>query len=308
MPAKLQRNHSHNTNLKTISFKYVWVHCLSQAYEENGMPEPRTDQQHHLLWDTLPTLSTFVSKGPMCKLMRWFSFNDCAKEYHGGDSDAATLKGQLWATKMVLEHHFNTTSEQDDAPKPMLPTKDEEPKEELRKLKAQTGAMKLAPQLITDANMWVLDLIMAVSDASWYAYGDKAKNVKSVEHSVTDAISEQQGQWQSELVGLVAGCLNGAHNRKYFTKLGLLDCNYDQAVLKTSKLVNIVLLIIHHRARSGSSLASLFPHRTLTPKPATSSANTQSQTKCNTKSTHNALGMRLWLHQTLWKPKQPWTS
>jgi len=129
-----------------------------------------------------------------------------------------------------------------------------------------------------------------------------------VEHSVADAISEQQGQWQSELVGLVSGCLNGAHNRKYFTKLGLLDCNYDQAVLKTSKLVNIVLLIIHHRARSGSSLASLFPHRTLTPKPATSSANTQSQTKCNTKSTHNALGMRLWLHQTLWKPKQPWTS
>lgn len=201
--------------------------------------------------------------------MRWFSFNDCAKEYHGGSTDAGEYKGQLWATKMILEHHFNTTSDKDDeAPKPELPTNGDEPKEELRKLKAQTGAMKLAPKLITDDNIWILDLIMAVSDGSWWAYGNKAKHVKAVEHAVKDAISEQQGNWQSELVGLVAGCLNGAQNRKYFHKLGLLDCNYEEAVRKTGKLVDIVLLIIHHRARSGSSLTSLVPHRSFFPKPA----------------------------------------
>ena len=200
--------------------------------------------------------------------MRWFSFNDCAKEYHGTTAEG-DYKGQLWALRMVLEHHFHTAvdEELDAAPKPVLPTHDDAPKEELRKLKAQMGALKLTPKLITDDNLWVLDLIMAVSDAGWHAYGDTAKNTKSVDHAIPEAIAMKQGRWQAEVVELVAGCLNGASNRKCFHKLGLLDCTDDAAVEKTDNLVDLVLLIIHHRARSGATLTSLIPHRCMHNKP-----------------------------------------
>lgn len=214
------------------------------------------------LWEALPQMPSFVNKGPLCKLMRWFSFNDCAKSYHGISETSGGYTGQLWALKMVLEHHFNTSTDEDDGPRPVLPSDQDDHKEELRKLRNQAGPMKLTPKLITDDNVWVLDLIMAVSDQSWFTYGGEATHQKaSVQYAVEYAMQQQEGLWQSELVALAKGCLNGANNRKVFHQLGLLDCNYQQAQSRTEKLVDVVLLIIHYRARSGASLTSLIPHR-----------------------------------------------
>jgi hypothetical protein len=229
------------------------------------MPEPRTLDEHQQLWDLLPTLPSFVSKGPLCKLMRWFSFNDSAKYYHSYSESCQDMNGQLWALKMILEHHFSMTPQDEDnqpAARVQLPTNENEPREELRKLKAQTGQLKLAPQLITPENLWVLDLVIEVSKPSWNAYGRKAAEVKSPNDAIAEALNDQEGHWQTELVSLVASCMNGANNRDSFKKLGLLDCTSVQdADFKTSRLVDIVLLIIHNRSRSGATLTSLFPHR-----------------------------------------------
>jgi hypothetical protein len=121
--------------------------------------------------------------------------------------------------------------------------------------------MKLAPMLITESNLWVLDLVMEVSGSSWFAYGTKAKTVKSPNDAIVDAMEEQKGQWQTELVDLVANCLNGANGRQSFTKLDMLNCNAEDADYRTARLVDVVLLIIHHRARSGATMTSLLPHR-----------------------------------------------
>ena len=195
--------------------------------------------------------------------MRWFSFNDSAKFYHSCVDSSTEMHGQLWALKMILEHHFSLTKDDEDEPaaKVELPTNENEPMEELRKLKAQTGQLRLAPMLITEDNLWVLDLVMEVSGSSWFAYGTKAKTVKSPNDAIVDAMKEQQGQWQTELVDLVANCLNGANGRQTFIKLDLLNCNAADADYKTTRLVDVVLLIIHHRARSGATMTSLFPHR-----------------------------------------------
>lgn len=225
------------------------------------MQEPRTEEEFYILWNILPEMPSFINKGPLCKLMRWFSFNEFAKYYHSCPETAADVTGQLWVTKMVLEHHFQIACDEEAEPKVVLPTHDAKTLEEIRKLKAQTGQLRLAPQLITAENLWVLDLIIEVSAPSWFAYGDKAKNVKSPSNAIEDAIHEKQGNWQAELVSLVANCLNGANGRKSFTKLELLNCNYEVAEQRTAKLVDVVLLIIHHRARSATSLTSLFPHR-----------------------------------------------
>ena len=231
--------------------------------QENGLPEPRTEQDNIQLYEMLKSMSSFTKKGPMCKLMRWFSFNESAKAYHGCTSESGEVTGQLWALKMVLEHHFEIAPDDGDAaPQPVLPVSEADPQEELRKLKAQTGALRLAPKLINEDNLWVLDLVMTVSEASWYTYGTKAKHCKSVEDAVQDAVEDQHGKWQDELKHLVAGCLNCSSDRKNFKLLGLLDCNYDQALHKTSMLLDMVLLIIHHRSRSMATQTSLMPHRT----------------------------------------------
>ena len=196
--------------------------------------------------------------------MRWFSFNESAKWYHGNSEDGQ-LNGQLWATKMILEHHFckpGANIDEPAEPTPQLPVAESDHKEELRKLRAQTGALKLAPTLITDSNVWVLDLIMAVSSASWNSYGDKAKNLRTVSDAVHDALNDQQGLWQSELVSLVARCLHGSENRKYFNQLGLLASDGSPELnTKIAKLVDIVLLIIHNRCRSMVTVQSLPPYR-----------------------------------------------
>ena len=87
--------------------------------------------------------------------MRWFSFNETAKWYHGNSEDGQ-LSGQLWATKMILEYHFKqqgANCDEQAEPTPQLPVSESDPKEELRKLRAQTGALRLTPTLITDSNV-----------------------------------------------------------------------------------------------------------------------------------------------------------
>lgn len=237
---------------------------LSQCNQENGMAEPRTDDDHMHLFSQIASLPSFQKKGPVCKLMRWFSFNETAKWYHGNSEDGQ-LSGQLWATKMILEYHFKqqgANCDEQAEPTPQLPVSESDPKEELRKLRAQTGALRLTPTLITDSNVWVLDLIMAVSSASWNSYGEKAKHLRSVDHAVEEALNEQQGLWQSELVSLVARCLNGSDNRKYFNQLGLLaSTGSPELTAKIDKLVDIVLLIIHNRCKSMVTVQDLPPFR-----------------------------------------------
>ena len=232
--------------------------------QENGLEEPRTEAQYLQVWDLLTQLPSFQKKGPLCKLMRWFSFNDAAKNYHGGISETGDINGQLWAIKMVMEYHLATApaDEQDDTPHVVLPTKGSDAKEELRKLKAQSGQLKLTPRIITEDNLWVLDLVMEVSEPSWNTHGFKAKQVRSVAHAIADALEDHKGAWQTELVELVARCLHGSNDRTCFHKLGLLSCSGAEAVDKTAKLVDIVLLIIHYRGKSGARLTSLMPHRT----------------------------------------------
>ena len=96
--------------------------------------------------------------------------------------------------------------------------------------------------LITESNLWVLDLVMEVSGSSWFAYGTKAKTVKSPNDAIVDAMEEQQGQWQTELVDLVANCLNGANGRQSFIKLDMLNCNAEDADYGTARLVDAILI------------------------------------------------------------------
>ena len=241
------------------------VQDAGHRVQENDLEEPRTDEEYSHIWGLLCQLPSFQNKGPLCKLMRWFSFNDAAKEYYGGIALNGRICGQLWAIKMVMEYHLATVpaEEEDDAPPVVLPTRGSDALDELRKLKAQSGQLRLTPKIITEENIWVLDMIMQVTEPSWNTHGSKAKQVRCVAHAVADALEDHKGAWQAELVALVARCLHGSNDRICFHKLGLLKCSDDEATDKTAKLVDIVLLIIHHRGKSGARLTSLMPHRTV---------------------------------------------
>lgn len=218
-----------------------------------GLPEPRTRHQHEELFNRIGLLPSFNNKGPQCKLMRWFSFLECTKYY----------KGQLWALKMILEHHFSkSTDSYEEAPEPVqLPMHEKDPKEQLRKLKGELGALRLSVKVITEENLWVLDLIYEVSLSSWYTYGVRARTIKTPQQSVGEALADSDGKWQDELVQLVARCMTGTSNRDCFHNLSLMDNSWEDQLDKTHKLTDLVMHIIYYRCRSQATMQSLPPHR-----------------------------------------------
>jgi hypothetical protein len=71
-----------------------------------GQPPPSTRDDYQLLHDALRDLKCFRLKGPLVKLMRWFSWFE-AVQWH---------KGQLIGIKMVLVYHFSKMGKE-----PMVP-------------------------------------------------------------------------------------------------------------------------------------------------------------------------------------------
>ena len=61
--------------------------------QERRIPEPSTLEESHALFDSMRSLESFQQKGPLIKLMRWFSFFE-SMVFHAGE---------MWATKMILE-------------------------------------------------------------------------------------------------------------------------------------------------------------------------------------------------------------
>jgi hypothetical protein len=51
--------------------------------EECGLPPPETEEDFLHIWDLIPEMANFVNKGPIVKLMRWFSWFEAARWYTG---------------------------------------------------------------------------------------------------------------------------------------------------------------------------------------------------------------------------------
>ena len=171
----------------------LWQKYQHLLCKERRIPEPSNIQEASDLFQTLGALDTFDSKGPLIKLMRWFSWFESMAFY----------SGKLVATKLILESSLDqqeegSEKEIDEAP---IQTNMKDPREELRALKKRKGSWKLAPELITPRSLAIKDVIMSVGKSSWQLFSSRARELVSPLHILEYNIScSHREMWKIELV------------------------------------------------------------------------------------------------------------
>ena len=184
----------------------AWAKCESLVCQERRTQEPRDDLESMNLFQSLSGLENFVNKGPLIKLMRWFSvFEGCC-----------CWEGNFFATKMVLESKLESVGAEgecadvvDSGPleTPATGSKQDD-REQLNALKKRKGTWNLAPSLITNSLIANKDILMSVGRALWKMHSARAITLKSPgqvsKHYVT-AASEKD--WATELVQMVDNSL-----------------------------------------------------------------------------------------------------
>ena len=177
-----------------------WSKFQHLICRERKVSEPTSMEDSQALFDSLKNMDSVLAKGPLVKLMRWFSFFE----------SMAFLDGELMATKMVLESGMGQDEAGSEQEVEELPLNLKKHQEELRALKKRKGTWKLAPQLITSKSLAIKDCIMAVGKSSWKHFAGRARDITSPEHVLEYNIAaSRNGFWMNELVELVHESLFG---------------------------------------------------------------------------------------------------
>ncbi len=177
-----------------------WSKFQHLICRERRISEPTSMDDSQALFDSLRNMDSFLTKGPLVKLMRWFSFFE----------SMAFLDGELMATKMVLESSMGHVEDGSDQEVEELPKDAKTHQQELAALKKRKGSWVLAPQLITSKSLAVKDCIMAVGKASWKLFAARAREITSPEHVLEFNIAASRSNfWMNELVEIAQESLFG---------------------------------------------------------------------------------------------------
>ena len=172
----------------------VWKRYQHLICQEQGIPEPNSEAEAEDLFDSLKSLESFNQKGPLIKLMRWFSFFE-SMLFH---------KGQLWATKMVIEHQAGEEAPSEKEVPEGPPKPEQDHRKELQELKKRKGTWKLAPELVTGKSLCIKDIVMSVGKASWQTFSAMARDLLSpiqvLQHNIACATSNF---WASEIEAML---------------------------------------------------------------------------------------------------------
>ena len=183
------------------AFSEIFQKFQHDICKERRIREPASSTEAQDLFDSLEDLESFNRKGPLIKLMRWFSWFETMGFY----------SGELVATKMLLEHSKGVMEAGSDKEiqeeGPVQSNKD--PKKELADLKKRKGSFNLAPELITGKSLAVKDVIMSVCKATWATFAARAREILTPDHVLELNIScACQGYWKHELIETLNTSLN----------------------------------------------------------------------------------------------------
>ena len=176
----------------------AWQKYLHLICKERKVAEPTSHQESQELFDSIKNLDSINTKGPLIKLMRWFSFFESMAFY----------EGELWCTKMILESSLDQEEEKgSDKEVEELPNQKDHRKE-LQELKKRKGTWALAPKLINYKNMAAKDCIMSVCKSTWELFAGKARDIYTPDHVLEHNIScSHMGFWKHELIEMVTASL-----------------------------------------------------------------------------------------------------
>jgi hypothetical protein len=185
--------------------------------EDNDLPAPETPEQFHHLLELVKCMKSFVQKGPLVKMMRWFSWWVSAEFY----------KKELHAVKMILEafmlDHGDVGEDDVSLRDPVAPNANEKhtkesAQAELNALKKQHGSWYTAFHCITEENRWNMRALLRAVSPLWTTHTWRVENVKTPELVLKYAEFMAAGGWQRELVKLVNETL---HDRVCLQSLGI---------------------------------------------------------------------------------------
>ena len=158
----------------------VFQDHLPHICRELSIAEPQSLEAQETLLRRLANMKSFCEKGPLVKLMRWFSYFE----------SAVWFSGELFATRMVMQAcfgQFEDEEEQVPQGQTLEPSAAaaKDPRRELQELKKKKGTWKLAPQLITERNVDLQRMVLTICRATWKHHAFRAREIKSPQQVLT---------------------------------------------------------------------------------------------------------------------------
>lgn len=218
-------------------------------------PAPDTADDRAEILQACTEMDHLHNKGPLAKLMRWFSWFESARLY----------RPQLFAIKMALHYMIaglqpmpddaepapaaeSAPSAQESdaqAAQPVRSAQDEA--EALRELKKSKGSLRVAYDCITAHNRWNTDLLLLLGQPLWSRHAkDVAQNCSSTE-VMDHHVAMARGSWQDELLQMVQSVLSS----EALGALGLCELAEDVEVMqeKAATVFDALVHFLHYRAR-----------------------------------------------------------
>ena len=227
-------------------------------------PAPDTADDRAEILQACAEMEHLHNKGPLAKLMRWFSWFESARLY----------RPQLFAIKMVLHYMIAglqpmsddaelapaagsaPSAQESDAQAAQQVQSAQDEAEALRELKKSKGSLRVAYDCITAHNRWNTDLLLLLAQPLWSRYGkDVAQHCTSTE-VMDHHVAMARGSWQDELLQTVQSVLSSE-------ALGLLGLRAvaEDVELMQDKAANVFDALVHflrHRARPPRQHADTF--------------------------------------------------
>ena len=176
-----------------------------------------TDEDYEALFQTIPDLPSFNSKGPVVKLMRWYAWF-ARFAWQESPCSRKNPRAEFWGTKMVYEHYLSAdgTAVNHVDLSAVLRDVEMSPQEQLRQLKAASGGFKLAHKVMTHELYANTKLLFCIGQPAWTAHTYKVENVKSSLQGLSFLIKLTLGDWTKELVAIVHAAFTDTSNLEYW--------------------------------------------------------------------------------------------
>jgi len=197
-----------------------------------------TAEDRERLHNALPDLAvSFVGSQEMCKLGRWFSWNQCAEQQ----------LQEFWVAKMIYEHFLDGAKDDDAAADAafnnVLRDKHKTPQAELRALKSLSGGLGLAYKLMSAQCRQHARILQTVTRACWTWYASQVKDVKNPEDNLKDLAGSCRTGWVSLRETIQFVC----HNTANLEYMGLLEDGCEEMLSRT---LSLTLHLLGNRAWS----------------------------------------------------------
>ena len=232
--------------------KYLHLLC-----KERKMTEPSSHEDSQALFDSLASLDSYATKGPLIKLMRWFSWFESMTFY----------SGELFATKIIMEDGIDVqdadSGKEISEPKPQ---EHQDPQKELRELKKRKGCWKLAPLLINERTVTVKDVIMSIGKSCWQLFAQRARELLTPFHVLEYNIScSHAGFWKQEIVEIINTAL---YDERFQQHLVPEFCMHEKALEWDCDLLDKLLQTRSESLAVFNCLPPNLYHHILSPNPA----------------------------------------